>query len=258
MKSAFRRSLAMFPLAPEFRQVLVDLFFPITFGQLGEDAVIDNHLGWLGLDIQAPGIYLDIGAHHPTKGSNTFRFYRRGARGFAVDVGTRKKRLWEKLRSRDHYIDAAVVPNSWKEANVLFRASPGYGSGTDSVQGFGVVSESSEDIITSVTSLRAGELTSIVLSDSEWEIAPWRLLTIDIEGLDQQVLQDLRLCELKPDIIALESFPPVGVSCWNKIRWLSLESPMVQFLEKTNYSLQSICGPTLIFLRKESLKKRAT
>jgi hypothetical protein len=257
MSSFLRRCIDRLPLPKEQRQVWIDRLIPTTFGQLGEDAVIDNHLGWLGLDASCPGMYLDIGAHHPTRGSNTYRFYRRGSWGFAVDIGKRKQRLWQKARRRDHFIDAAVVPDSWPTDHVLFSQSHGYGSPTDSVRDFGVSVAPQYSETLQVPALRAGELVARVMTEPAWEKAPFRILNCDIEGLDEKVLLDLQLDALKPDVIAVESFLPVGVSNWDKLRWYSMESPLVHRLVETGYALQSVCGPTLVFVRIESWQRGA-
>ena len=60
----------------EIQMVCIGISNPRTFGQLGEDAVISNHIEWLGLNIGEKGAYLDIGCNHPWIGSNTFKFYK--------------------------------------------------------------------------------------------------------------------------------------------------------------------------------------
>ena len=75
----------------EYVWAVLDLFIPKTFGQLGEDAVIENHLAWLGLDVKKKGSYIDIGAFHPTRGSNSFKFYKKGCSGYAIDIGEKKE-----------------------------------------------------------------------------------------------------------------------------------------------------------------------
>ncbi|QPN65906.1 hypothetical protein [Synechococcus sp. CBW1006] len=158
------------PLRLEKRQAWIDRLIPRSFGQLGEDAVIDNHLGWLGLPAHQPGFYLDIGAHHPTSGSNTFRFYRRGSRGIAVDIGDRKQQLWRRVRPRDCFINAAVVPDTWPDPTVTFNLNAGYGSGTDHVSGYGVIHAQAEAHPVIVPALRAGNLAADVIA---WEGGRW-------------------------------------------------------------------------------------
>lgn len=252
-----KRLLHRLPVKPELRQVWIDRLIPNCFGQLGEDAVIDNHLGWLGLSAYAPGMYLDIGAHHPTCGSNTYRFYRRGAKGIAIDIGIRKQQLWRRVRPRDRFINAAVVPNGWPDPDVTFQLSDGYGSATDHVAGYGVIHDRANVSALTVRALRAGDLASEIESLSGWATAPWRILNIDIEGLDQQVFQDLRLETLCPDVVAVESFLPRHVSNWQKMNWIVRESPVVMVMAEWGYSLQSICGPALVFVRIASFQSAA-
>lgn len=249
-----RQLLHRLPIKPEARQVWIDRLIPSLFGQLGEDAVIDNHLGWLGLAAHAPGMYLDIGAHHPTSGSNTYRFYRRGAQGIAIDIGIRKQELWQRVRPRDRFINAAVVPNAWPGRDVTFQLSGGYGSATDHVSGYGILTGCPSHLL-NVPALRAGDLAADLAATPAWMDAPWRVLNLDIEGLDEQVLCDLDLQNLIPDIVVVECFQPADVSVWDKVIWIVEKSSTVKLMTSSGYSLQSVCGPSLVFVRIASKQK---
>jgi len=252
LSGLLRRVLGRLLQSPEVRQVWIDQWIPSTFGQLGEDAVIANNLGWLGLPTHAAGMYLDIGAHHPTSGSNTYSFYRQGARGIAVDIGPRKQQLWQRFCPRDQFINAAVMPNSYAKDSVAFQISGTYGSAGDHVEGYGVITNPRGRKTIHVSALRAGDLAQQVLALPAWLAATWRVLNVDIEGLDDQVLQDLNVERLRPDVVAVESFLPREIDLWQKIAWYVHDSPVVKAMEASGYSLQSICGPTLVFVRKAS------
>lgn len=238
----------------EYLWMFADRMMPKTFGQLGEDAVIENHLGWLGLPVKQQGIYLDIGAYHPTRGSNTWRFYRRGSRGYAIDIGARKRKIWSRVRPRDIFIEGAVVPDSYKESFVEFTQSDNYGTATDHVIGFGVIDSVNKNIRGGVEAVTASAIKTKVLSDPAWMHAPWRFISIDIEGLDHQFLSDLDLVELAPDVVAVEHFLPEGVSDWEKDTFFANSCLLVSDMRRRKFSLQSICGPTLIFVRIDSRK----
>lgn len=233
-------------LPKHYYWLVMDRFIPRTFGQLGEDAVIDNLLGWLGLNPSEPGAYIDIGAFHPTRGSNTFRFYQQGSRGIAIDIGVEKERIWRLSRKRDKFINAALVPEYFKHGFVKFYASGSYGNAVDHIEGAGVVSEFREAV--NVPALRPSVLEKFILSERFWVDAPWRFISIDIEGVDDEVLLSFDLDKLAPDVIAVEHFLPKEVSDWNKIEYLS-SCRLVRKMKDKGFSLQSICGPTLIFLR---------
>ncbi|MCW5198180.1 hypothetical protein VU06_00335 [Desulfobulbus sp. F3] len=54
------------------------------------------------------GFYIDIGAHHPKRFSNTFYFYRQGWHGINIDAMPRSMELFNKIRPRDINIEAAI------------------------------------------------------------------------------------------------------------------------------------------------------
>jgi FkbM family methyltransferase len=77
----------------------------LSYSQEGEDLVLARILGKLEA---TSGFFVDIGAHHPTRFSNTFYFYRRGWRGINVDALPGTKKLFQRIRPRDITIECGV------------------------------------------------------------------------------------------------------------------------------------------------------
>ncbi|MHB1174508.1 MAG: FkbM family methyltransferase [Sulfuriferula sp.] len=77
----------------------------LSYSQEGEDLVLARILGELKI---MTGFFVDIGAHHPTRYSNTYYFYRRGWRGINVDALPGTKRLFDRMRRRDITIECGV------------------------------------------------------------------------------------------------------------------------------------------------------
>ena len=77
----------------------------LSYAQEGEDLVLLRILGNLKL---TTGFFVDIGAHHPTRFSNTYYFYRRGWRGINVDALPGTKKLFQRMRPRDITIECGV------------------------------------------------------------------------------------------------------------------------------------------------------
>ena len=71
----------------------------ISFSQFGEDMILRNF--FLG---KAKGFYVDIGAHHPVRYSNTWYFYRLGWSGINIDPLPGSKEQFEKVRPRDLFL----------------------------------------------------------------------------------------------------------------------------------------------------------
>lgn len=253
-KNIKKRLRKIIPLR-EYIIALIDIVHPRFFGQLGEDAVIANHIGWLGLPVNKKGAYVDIGAYHPTRKSNSYHFYRNGSAGYAVDIGNRKKKAWRVFRPRDNFINAAVIPNSWADKPVRFLMQNGYGQATDHIVGAGVEPTATGSPAGQVTVITASKLSEIITANVWWANAPWKFISIDIEGVDEKFVDDLDLEGLKPDVIAIESFLPENASAWDKMSYLANSCILVHNLRDRGYNLQSVCGRTLILVRMESKKR---
>ena len=237
----------------QFRIYLSYLFIQKSYSQFGEDLVIKNHLEWLGKDPKSKGFYVDIGAYHPLGASNTYKLYKNGSSGVAVDVGSQKKILFNLLRRRDIFIDAAVVTDNYSDKFVMFNID-GYGSESDSVVGYGIgdAKVHNSHNTRKVKALTISELLRYSFSTKPADNANWSVLNIDIEGLDEDVIKSIDFEKYPFDIICVEVFP---LDEWNKINEY-LNSPVNKTMDAAGYSLQSICGPTLIYLRKKSLLRK--
>lgn len=240
-------------LIQHFKTFLSYLFIQKSYSQLGEDLVIMNHLEWLGKDPKSKGFYVDIGAYHPLAASNTYKLYRKGSSGIAVDVGSLKKFLFNLIRRRDKFINAAVVPDNFQEKFVLFNMD-GYGSLVDSVIGYGAGETIAQfgPGTKKVKALPISELLELSFSTKQAKNTSWSILNIDIEGMDEDVVKSINFEKYPFDIICVEVFPRDG---WNKVKEY-LNSDVNFTMEAAGYSLQSICGPTLIYLRKNSLSRK--
>lgn len=75
-----------------------------SYSQEGEDLILDRFLEG---DVQ--GFYVDIGAHHPVRFSNTYLFYRRGWRGINIDAMPGSMKDFERVRPRDINIECGVA-----------------------------------------------------------------------------------------------------------------------------------------------------
>jgi len=94
---------------------LYDLFGKRSYAQSGEDII-----SWLEIknsrtqeikksrQTESKGFYVDIGAYHPKLFSNTYLFYKKGWRGICVDPNPRMEELYRKARPRDVFVNVGV------------------------------------------------------------------------------------------------------------------------------------------------------
>lgn len=80
----------LYKILRSVRNKLFDDFGVKSYSQEGEDLVLARIFGNLKL---TTGFFVDIGAHHPTRFSNTFYFYRRGWCGINVDAFARHEKI---------------------------------------------------------------------------------------------------------------------------------------------------------------------
>lgn len=81
-----------------------DMAAQLCYGQDGEDLVLDRMM-----ERQQTGFYVDVGAHHPVRFSNTYLFYRRGWRGINIDAQPGSMKKFERVRPRDINIECGVA-----------------------------------------------------------------------------------------------------------------------------------------------------
>ena len=74
-----------------------------SYSQEGTDMILRRILGNV-----ENGFYVDVGAHHPKRFSNTFYFYKKGLSGINIDAMPGSMKLFKKARPRDINIEAAV------------------------------------------------------------------------------------------------------------------------------------------------------
>lgn len=86
-------------------------FFKKTYSQEGEDVVLAGYFR-----AKRKGFYVDIGAHHPFRFSNTYLFYKMGWSGINVDATPGSMKLFKKYRPRDINIEVPIS-NSHKNLN---------------------------------------------------------------------------------------------------------------------------------------------
>lgn len=74
-----------------------------SYSQNYEDLIIEKFF-----DKKYRGKYLEIGAYHPTRLSNMYRFYKNGWRGAVVEPNPVVKNIFNKIRPKDRFINIGI------------------------------------------------------------------------------------------------------------------------------------------------------
>lgn len=167
----------------------------ISYAQEGEDLIVNRFF-----DKQKKGFYIDVGAHHPKRFSNTYFFYKKGWSGINIDPMPEIMTKFKSVRPRDINLELGV---SDKKRELLYYMFNESALNTFSKQlasqrdGFGSNKLIGEKLIT-ISPLSA------ILKKYLKPNQSVDFLTIDVEGLDLQVLKSNDWSLYRPKLILVE------------------------------------------------------
>ena len=187
----------------EKRRQLADTYNSIMHGfavksysQEGEDMILRRIF-----DKVKTGFYIDVGAYHPKKYSNTYYFYKLGWRGINIDAMPESMEKFKNIRPRDINIE---VPISSKKQILTYYAfnEPALNSFNKEISyerngkdGYKIIFE--KDIETAT-------LSEVIEKNIPSNIKEISFLSIDVETLDFDVLQSNNWEKYRPLVVLIE------------------------------------------------------
>lgn len=180
----------------KLRLIILRDYSTKSYSQEGEDMILKRIF-----EDERKGFYVDIGAHHPKRFSNTYYFYTRGWRGINIDATPGGMKAFNKSRPTDINIEAPVTNKKQTLTFYMFNepALNGFSkqlSEQRSVNGQGC------KIIQTI------DLKTVTLSEILAKHLPKGqqidFMSIDVEGLDYDVLLSNDWNQFRPRIILVE------------------------------------------------------
>jgi FkbM family methyltransferase len=202
MRSTLKR-LVPRPLRRGLRRIrnrLFDVHCVRSYSQEGEDLILSKLFAAQLAESGYAGFYVDVGAHHPKRFSNTYYFYKRGWRGINVDAMPGSMKAFDRERPRDVNVEAAVSDRRATHVYCAFR-DPAYN---------GFLSESTRQSIveSGMELLWTRELPTQRLDDLLAERLPQGqridFLSVDVEGHDLAVLRSMDWTRHRPRAVVVE------------------------------------------------------
>ena len=173
---------------------LLDPYGKTSYAQEGEDLLLGRIFA-----TQEDGFYVDVGAHHPLRFSNTYLLYRQGWHGINIDAMPGSMKSFRRLRPRDINIESAVALEDTCLTYHVFRER--------ALNTFdeALARQYVESGLPRVSTL---EVRVRPLADLLSEHLPVSqridLLTIDVEGLDLDVLKSNDWTRFRPRVLIVE------------------------------------------------------
>ena len=199
-----------------------------TYAQNGEDILAMSLLGW-----PVGGFFVDVSCNLPEMRSNTFLYYLRGARGIGIDANGTFAPAWRKARPRDLFVEACIGYGE----EVEFHTFEGHA--LSSVGGARV--DGVHDRQYSLVDKRTVNTVPLqTLLERHNAPKAFDLLSIDVEGYDEIVLDTIDLQVYRPRLILVEAHQP---------NMLALaDHPFVRRLGGDGYQLVAVQKSNMFFL----------
>jgi len=219
----------------KLKKLIIDIYAIKSYSQEGEDIILRRIF-----EKQKTGFYVDVGAHHPKRFSNTYYFYKKGWRGINIDAMPGSMILFRKMRPRDINLEIAISNKKRELTYYMFNETAlntftkSLAKKRDGKEKYKVCKE------IKIKTLTLEEvLNNYLLKNMEIDF-----LSIDVEGLDFQVLRSNNWYKYKPKVILIEDLD----FSFNNIK----NSNIYKFLIDKDYQLLAKTFNTLIFINKES------
>ncbi|HJT73497.1 MAG TPA: FkbM family methyltransferase, partial [Chitinophaga sp.] len=179
-------------LAPRFR------YLAPAYSSEGEDLILKRIF-----DNKTNGVYVDVGAHHPFRVSNTYLFYKMKWKGINIDPMPGSKAMFDKYRPQDVNLEMGVSAVRQQLTYHIFNEPALNTFSSDKV------TEYTQDPKYKV--IRQQKIETWPLADILDHYLPAGttidFLTIDAEGLDMDVLRSNNWQKYRPAYILVESNP---------------------------------------------------
>ena len=174
---------------------IYDWFGKRSYAQSGEDIVAD-----ISLEKKNKGIYIDVGAFHPKLFSNTYLFYKRGWSGVCVEPRPGAALEFARVRPRDKFVGMGV--GAKKDVLEYFEFSD-KAANTFLKKQADIYIEKSERKLLRKINVAIMPLMDI-LAVSGLEGAMIDLMSVDVEGMDLEVLKSNDWNKFRPKILICE------------------------------------------------------
>lgn len=229
---------------------LYDWFGKRSYAQSGEDLIADSELGR-----GSSGVYVDVGAYHPKLFSNTYLFYKKGWKGICIDPSPSVSDLFRRVRPRDIFLNVGVGGVN-KVMDSRLRENDRVKSGIETKLEYFMFEDGAANTFSVDEAKQNQGVGRKLVETRKVEIVPLKkildkhidknkkidLLSVDAEGMDEEVLRSNDWEKYRPKMVICEDLS-FDYKNWKK-------SGVVSFLEGQGYKLKAMTPYSLIFKDK--------
>ena len=210
-----------------------------SFAQQGEDLVVRQILNEV-LKIEHPS-YIDIGAWDPIVDSNTYLFYLTGGAGVLVEPNPQFAERLKTVRPRDTVLGIGIGVTDQTEADYYVMAIPQTNTFSKE-QADKLVAAAGKQFLKEVIKLPLVNVNRVLAEN--FETAP-NFFSIDIEGLDLEILKTLDFGRFRPQVFCVETIETVS---------RRFETEVVDFMRANDYAWRGGSFVNSIFIDRRIVR----
>lgn len=182
-------------LAKDYLSKVFDVYSTKSYSQEGEDLILKRIF-----EYKEQGFYIDIGANHPKRFSNTYLFYQKGWSGINIDATPGSMKRFNQIRPRDINLEVAIA-NEEKEMTFYMFDDPALNTFSKELAETRIKNTVYQLIEQKyLKTNKLGELLDTYLPEHQ----NIDFMSIDVEGLDLETLESNHWDKYIPKVILLE------------------------------------------------------
>jgi FkbM family methyltransferase len=219
----------------KYRKEYLDGYAKKSYSQEGEDMILRRIF-----EKKEKGFYVDVGAYHPKRFSNTYYFYKKGWKGINIDAMPGSMKNFKKLRPRDINLEFAISNKREKLTYYMFN-EPALNGFSEEISRYRENQNNNYKIIAKKvieTKTLKEVLEKFLPTDCDIDF-----MNIDVEGMDYKVLSSNDWSKYRPNVILVESINTDFQKFEN--------NKIYKFLKKEKYSFFAKTFNTLFFKKDE-------
>lgn len=222
-----------------------DFWNKVSVAQSGEDTIVEYVLMVLGIKL-SDEYYLDLGANHAKQLSNTYMLYKKGMRGVLVEANPQLIGELKFYRSEDVILNKCISNHS--DESLQFYIMSGDGLSCTSMDAVNEMIEKNPQLYIKDT-ITVDTITVNQILQKYFSKAPI-LLSIDIEGQQESILQTLDYDKYAPLIVIVERID-YGTTIATKKR----KDLIADIMSQNGYFEYAFTGINSIFINKRRLEE---
>jgi len=203
-----------------------------AYSQEGEDLVLSRYF-----DGHNKGFYVEVGAHHPFRFSNTYHFYKKGWSGICIDPLPGTAAAFRKWRSRDVVVEVGISDKLGSMTYHMFNEP--------ALNTFDFALAQERDGLKSYRIIEAREVPVVPLAQVLEKHFPEGIsaidfLSVDVEGFDLAVLKSNDWTAYRPKVVVAE--------CLKSDIESLIDDPVNRYLSDLQYVPYAKTGNSVIFV----------